>query len=116
MRELLLDRCDAAGVLAANYICKSLRMMESFLLHNLAVLDDIDSDLIVDETNYIEIDLIQTAFDLNDIFLPHQLAGSILDDSYLIIDIAEMEISVKIHGLSGRDMIENNTVFNSADI
>ena len=109
MRELLLDRCDAAGVLAANYICKSLRMMESFLLNDFAVLDDVDCDLIIDETDHIEIDLIQTAFDLNDIFLPHQLAGSILDDSYLIVDIAEMEISVQIHGLSGRDMIENST-------
>ena len=55
MRKSQLDGSDAAGVLTVDDIADFLRKLELLLGYNLAVLDDIYCDIMVDERQNIQV-------------------------------------------------------------
>ena len=63
-----------------NNICQFLWQMKRLLLGNLAVGDDVHGNLVIQETDDIEIDTVKAACNLDDIFLAHFAAFYILND------------------------------------
>ncbi len=63
MGEFLLDRCDAAGIFAFQHIFDLLWERERQFLHDLAVLDDIDGDVVIDEAQDVEVERVDVALD-----------------------------------------------------
>jgi hypothetical protein len=90
--------------------------MEPAFFDHSAIFDDVAGDMMVDETDDIQVHLIQVAGDLDDILLAHLLAIGIFDDGYLAVQAAKVQIVVDIHALAGRDVIKNDAVLKTADI
>ena len=55
MRQLLLDGGDAAGIFAVDDVCDFLWHFHPFFLYDMAVLDDIDRDVVIDVSQDIQI-------------------------------------------------------------
>ena len=72
---------------------------------NLAVGDDVHGNLVIQETDDIEIDTVKAACNLDDIFLAHFFAAGILDNRNLAVQFAEIQILVDFHAHTGRNMI-----------
>lgn len=90
LRKLLLDGGDASGVLAMDHIGDLLGKLYGFLLNDLAILDDIDGDVVIDITENIKVYHIETAFDLQDVLAAHLAAACVLDDRYLAVKLIEL--------------------------
>ena len=80
MIKSLLDRCDTSWILAADHIFDLLRKSQRFLGDDLSVFNNIYSNVVIDESEDIEIHEIDRAFDLHDIFFAHFITFCIFDD------------------------------------
>lgn len=85
MRQLLLDGGDAARVLAVDHIGDLFRKLQGPLFRNLIVADNVDRDVVIDVAQNVEIDVVQTALDLNDVLASHLVASCVLDNRYLTV-------------------------------
>ena len=75
MRKLLLDRGDAARVLAVDHIGDLFRKLECFFSTILSILDDVDSDTCGRcSLAHPSIYQIQAAVDLDDVLAAHLVA------------------------------------------
>lgn len=80
MLKPLLDRRDTSWILAADDVRDLLWQMKPRLIYDPGILDDIDRDIMVDESEHIQINKINRAFDLHDVFLAHLIASRVFDD------------------------------------
>lgn len=108
VRQFLLDRGDAARVLALDDIDDLLRQSQSALLHDLVVTDDIDCDVVIDVTEYVEVDVLNRSLDLDDVLATHLVASCILDDCDLTVELVKTKMIVDIQTLSSLNVIQNN--------
>lgn len=114
LSEFLLDGSDTARILALDDIDDLFRVGKILFLGNLAAADHIDRDLLADKTEHIKINR-NIGLNLDDVLLAHLAACGIFDDGHLAIQLIQLEVIVNIHALSGRNMIDDITVFNSTD-
>ena len=68
------------GFYAADHIADLFWEFELFLLYDLFVFDNVNRDVVIDESEDIEIHEVDRAFDLDDIFFAHFIALRIFDD------------------------------------
>lgn len=88
--KLLLDGGDASGVLAMNDIGELLGKLYGFLFNDLAILNDIDGDVVIYITENIKVYDIEITLDLQDILAAHLIAVRVLDDRYLAIKLIQL--------------------------
>ena len=81
MGQSLLDGSDASGVAAFDDVFDLFGKYQFLFLHNLAVFDDIDGDVVVDECQYIQIQHIDVTFYFQNILFAHFSAAGVFDDS-----------------------------------
>ena len=113
--EALLDRGDAARVLAGDDVDDLLRELKAPLFDDLAVLDHVDRDIVVDEAEHVEIEIVDRALDLDDILAAHFFGAGVLDDSDRAVELAEIQVAVDRHGVAGLDVVEHDAFFQFAD-
>ena len=113
MIQSLLDRSDAARILAFDHVHNLLRQLQLFLCNDLFVLDDIYGNIMIDKTKDIQIQILDGAFNLDDILLSHFLAAGIFDDSNRTVQLIQLQVMIDRHCLAGFDMIQNITLTKS---
>ena len=92
--ESLLDRGDTARVFAGDDIHELLRKIQILLCDDRSVLDDIDRDAVVYAAKHVQIQLVDRAFDLDDVLFPHLVAVRIFDDRHAAVHLVELQIFV----------------------
>ena len=107
--QALLDGCDAARVFAADHIADLFGQFQIFLFNDLLIFNNVDRDIVIDESEDVKIHEINGAFDLDDIFFAHLVALCVLDDRHTAVQFVKVQIFVDIHALSGLDVIEHET-------
>ena len=107
MIKSLLDGGDAPRVLAADDIFDLFRKLELLLVNDLLILDDVYRDIVVDESENIQIHEVDRAFDLDDIFLSHLVAFCVFDDCDAAVQFIEVKVFVDIHASASFDVVEN---------
>lgn len=107
--QTLLDRGDAARVLTGDDVDELLWKRQFLFVDNYAVLDDVDGDVMIDKTEYIQIELIDRALYLDDIFFAHLVAVCVFDDRDAAVHFIQLQVFVDRHALSCLDMVEYNT-------
>ena len=112
MIQSLFDGCDAARIFAADHIFDLFRKLKQFLFYDLFILDDVDCDVVIDESQDIQIHKIDRAFDLHNIFASHLAAFRIFDDRHAAVQFVQMQIFVNLHTFSGFDVIEHKSLGN----
>lgn len=80
MIQFLLDGSDASGILAPYHVDNLLWKMETLLVNDLGILDNVDGDVVVNESKDVQVNEVYRAFNLHDILLAHLVALGILDD------------------------------------
>ena len=63
----------------------------------------------VDKTKNIQIQILDGAFNLDDIFFAHFLAAGILDNGNGTVQFIQFQVMINSHSLAGFDMIQNIT-------
>ena len=114
MREFLFDGSDASGVSALDDILDFLGKFEASLFDDLACFDDVDGDVVIDESEDVEIEGIDIAFYFQDVFFAHDLGTGIFNNSYGAVHFVESKVLVDTHGFSGLDMVKDEAFFNLA--
>lgn len=105
----LLDRGDTSRILAVDDIDQLFGKLQLLLLDDLAIFDDVDGDGMVDEAKRVKIQHLKRSFHFDDIFFAHLLRMGMHDHSDLAVQTVKLETLVDIHGLAGRDVVQNNT-------
>ena len=106
--QFLLDGSDAARILAVNDVDQMMRQLQLFLLDNFTVFDDVHRDVVIDVAKHIQIDFIDRAFYLNDVFSAHLAAARVLDDRHAAVHFIQLQVFIQIHGFAGLDVIEHD--------
>ena len=107
MIQSLLDGCDTSRIFAADHIADLFWEFELFLLYDLFVFDNVDRDVVIDESEDIEIHEVDRAFDLDDIFFAHFIALRVFDDCDAAVQFIEVKVLVDIHASASFDVVEN---------
>ena len=116
MVELLFNGSDAARVLAFDDIDNLLRKGEFLLCDDIAVADDVDGDVVIDEAENIQVKHILRTLYLNNIFLSHLIAAGILDDCDAAVQLIQLQIVVNRHCLAGFDVVEDKAFLDASYI
>ena len=80
--QSLLDGSNAAWILAADNIYNLFRKTKVFFLNNLFILDDVYCNIVINEAQDIQIQILNRALNLDDVFFSHFVAAGILNDRY----------------------------------
>ena len=107
MIQPLLDGCNASRVLAADHIADLFREFQLFLLNDLFILDDIDRDVVINESENIQIHEVDRALNLDNIFPAHFIALCVLDDGDAAVQLVQMQIFVNVHTPACLNMVKN---------
>ena len=70
------------------------RKNEFFLFNNFPVLNNINSDIVIDECQYIQIHHIHITFHLQDILLSHFIASGVFYDCHCAIQLVQLQMAV----------------------
>ena len=109
MRQLLLNGGDAARILAADHVGDLFRKLQGFLLGDLVVTDDIDGDVVVNVAQYIQVNVVDRALNLDDVLAAHLVASRVLDDGYLTVgETVKTKVIVNVKAFASLNMIQNN--------
>ena len=106
MIQSLLDGSDTSRVLAADHVLDLLGESELLLRYDLFIFNDVDRDVVIDESKDIQIHEIDRALNLHDVLLAHFAALGILDDGNAAVQFVEMKVFIDLHTLAGLDVIE----------
>lgn len=109
MIKLLLDGSDASRILAFDHIPDLLRKRKRFFGDDLSIFDDVHSDIVVNESEDIQIHKINGAFDLYDIFLPHFAAFCIFDNRNTAVQFVKVKVLIDLHAPAGLDMVQHKS-------
>ncbi len=109
--QLLLDGGDAAWVVAFDDSCDLLGQFQGSLFNDLAILDYVDGDVVINVSQHIKVQGIDVALDLEDIFFAHGLTLGVLDDGNCGIQFIKSQVSVYLHALAGLYVVKNETFF-----
>ena len=111
VRQSLLDRSDAAGIVTADNVTYFFRKGENSFFNDLAVFYYIDRNVVIYECEDIKIEFVDIAFYFKDIFFTHYLTAGILDDCNGAVHFVEPEMFIDIHTFSCFDMVKHKAFF-----
>jgi hypothetical protein len=108
MGKLLLNGCDAPGVLALNHIGDLFRQFQSLFLHDLVILNNIDRDVVVNVAQNLQVDAVKRAFDLYDVLAAHFAASGVFYDGYLAFQLVQAKVVVNVQAFSRLDVVKDD--------
>ena len=114
--KLLLDGGDASWVVAADNILDLSWKNQRALLDDLAGLDYIDGDVVIDKGKDVQVQCVDVTFYLEDIFFAHGLTLGVLDYGNGGVKLIKAKVPVYLHALSCLDMVKNKAFFNFSNI
>ena len=91
------------------------RFRSSFF-NDLLIFDDIDGNVVIDETEDVQVKVLDRAFDLDDVLVAHFVALGILDDGNGAVKFVEFQVMIDCHGFAGLDMVQYETFVKCSDI
>lgn len=109
MIKLLLDGSDASRILAFDHIPDLFGKRKRFFGDDLSVLDDVHSDIVINESEDIQVHKINRAFDLYDIFFPHFAALCIFDNRNTAVQFVKVKVLIDLHAPAGLDMVQHKS-------
>ena len=112
VRKAALYGRDAAGVGAVNDVPDFLRELQTPLFNDLTVFDDVYGNVAVDEGQDVQIQRVDVALHLQDVFFAHLTAPGVLDDRNRAVQLVQPEIMINFHGSAGTNVIQHEALFN----
>ena len=112
--DSLLGGCDATGVLAHKNVREGLGERDFFLLYYLFVTDDAYRGSGADKADEIHVKLLH-GVDLDDVLFAQLEAIYVFQHSYGAIQGVQAQHLVQDHGLAGRNVVDDNAVFDAID-
>ena len=116
LRQLLLNGGDAARICTADDSLHLLRERKGFLFDDFPVFDHIDCDVRIHKGENVQIQRIDIAFHLQDIFFAHGVAPGILNDCDCAVQLIQSEVMIELQTFAGLDVIQNKAFFDFSDI
>ena len=116
LRNSSLDRSDAARVLAFDNICDLLWKFQDPFLNDLLVFDDVDGDVVIDETEDVQVEVLDRAFYFDDVLDAHLVALCIFDDGNGAVKFVEFQVMINGHGFAGLDMVKYETFVKCSNV
>lgn len=113
MIQSLFDRSDAAGILTADDILDLTWKLQRFFRNDLSIFYDIYSDIMIDETENIQIHEVDRAFNLHDILFPHFITFCIFDNSNATVQLVKVKIFINLHAFSAEKWRGRSVVLHS---
>ena len=107
MIQSLLDRCDTSRILAADHVADFFWEFQLFLLNDLFIFNDVDRDVVIDESEDVQIHEIDRTLDLDDILFAHFIALCVFDDRNAAVQLIEVKIFIDIHASASFYVVEN---------
>ena len=107
MIQALLDGCDAARVFAFDHIADLPGQLQVFLFDDLFIFNNIDRDVVIDESENVQIHEIDRTLDLDDILFAHFIALCVFDDRNAAVQLIEVKIFIDIHASASFYVVEN---------
>ena len=80
MIQSLLNRSDTTRIFTADHIADFVRKVKTFFRNNLLILDNVDSNVVINETKDVKIHKIDRTFDFHDILFAHTVTFCIFDN------------------------------------
>ena len=115
MIQSLLDRSDAARILAVNHVADFVRQMESFFVYDLRIFYNIYGNIMINKTEDVQIHKVDRTLNFHDIFLSHFITLCIFYDCNAAVQFIQMQVFIDIHASPCLDMIQNKSFFNTSD-
>ena len=103
--QSLLDGSDTAVILTSDHVYNLLRKTKVFFLNNLLILNKIYSDIVINETKDIQIQILNRALNLDDVLLAQLITLCVLDDRNGTIKLVKLQVMINSHSLAGFDMV-----------
>ena len=94
MGQFLFDGCDASRIPAFHDVMDFPGETQFFFGYDLAVLYDVDGNVMIDDRKDIQIQEIDVAFNLQDILFPHFVAAGVFDDGNGTIQFVQLELVI----------------------
>ena len=116
MIQALLDGSDAAWVLTFDDVCDLFWKFQDPFFDDLFVFDDVDGDVVIDETEDVQVEVLDRAFYLDDVLDTHFVALGILDDGNGAVKFVEFQVMINSHGLAGLDMVKYETFVKCSNV
>ena len=110
--KLLLNGSDAAGIPAFDDVFDLFWQTQISFLNDLAVLDHIDGDVMVDKTENIDIQCIDITLHLQDILFSFFIAARIFDDRNCTIQFIKLEKMLDRQAFACFNMIQYKALLN----
>ena len=114
--QALLDGSDAAWVLAFDDVCDLFWKFQDPFLNDLLVFDDVDGDVVIDETEDVQVEVLDRAFYFDDVLDAHLVALCIFDDGNGAVKFVEFQVMINGHGFAGLDMVKYETFVKCSNI
>ena len=114
--QALLDGSDAAWVLTFDDVCDLFWKFQDPFLNDLLVFDDVDGDVVIDETEDVQVEVLDRAFYLDDVLDTHFVALGILDDGNGAVKFVEFQVMINGHGFAGLDMVKYETFVKCSNV
>jgi len=114
MRKLLFTGGDASGILTLDKTNDRLRQCGMEFSVAFTFTDNINGDMRIDKAEDVIIQ-IDRCTDLDNIFLSALSGYCVFNDRDLTIKLTQLQVGIQLHCTSSRDMIDNDTVMNTAD-
>ena len=111
MLDTLLDRGNAAGIVAFDHVFDQSGDRKAFLFDQFPALDDVHSDIRVDESDDVQIDGVGIGLDLEDVLLAHGIAAGIFDDRDRAVHFVQFQMMIDQHAASRVDVVQYDAVF-----
>ena len=77
--QSLFYRSNAARIFAADYVADFMRKMKTLLCNNFLVLDNIDCNIVINESKDIKIHKVNRTLDFHNVFFTHTITFGILN-------------------------------------
>ena len=105
MLQFLLNGSDTARIFTLDHICDFFWEFQTLFLNNFVILDDIDRDIVIDESENVKINDVNRTLNLHNIFLSHFVASCIFDDCDTAIQLVQAKVVIDIHAFSCLNMV-----------
>ena len=103
--QFLFDGGDAAGVVAVDHVFDLLGQHQILFVNDLPVLNYIDGDVVVDICQNVQIQHVDVAFHLQNIFFAHFFTAGIFDDGHGTVQLVQSQMLIDGQAFAGLDMI-----------
>jgi hypothetical protein len=107
--QTLLNRRNAPRILTGNDIYNLFRKVQGSFLDDFTVFYNVNGYVVVNKPEYIQIQVINGAGDLDNILSAHFIGTGIFYDGDGAIQLSELKIMIDGHSISRFDMIQDKT-------